>query len=621
MFRCFRAGFASFFCLRPSRCAARLDAPPCFGLRPWLAVLVAGASAAGLLACSDSVWEPPYATGGDQQMVAPVVSQTGLNADVDSLPSWETVVQGIGGPGCEFYFRRATGSYVSRKYELEYSSEANSGAKAAWARLHSIWVTVKRPRADGSEEVLPQQLAIWAVCLLPGTERGKLEVNGSVKAILKELGFEIPDKIWASARPPGGGRWATLGRLALGWTAPRSLFAAQTRIDPDCFDPVPSTECVPPEMEELVATVTATCPGLDLDAVEGSCSLSKFVLDGIEIIPHTLTPVPAPSGSPGGPKEGPKERDDDGDDDGDDDTETAAPQLDLSCRSVTRGDRGGCSVTTRDVTVTLSALTYAWETGARVARPAGTGSIFSSWYGTATSTRSFTVAISGPDIAATTLNGTVTVEPRTRSLVSLSSVVSYTGTWTDGTFGRYDLPTTTPALTAGAVLAGSGPWDGEHTAGSLAVPATILIHQDFRSGAAGYPGANLVPADPHCQATSLPAVANPVKVNGDCGSKPSLDAFESSMLTHEGAHQVAIAACLNAQAARGDQAAMETLVMGDPAVLRDELADEWRMYYRDHVLGSTGGAVAGFTSQWVWDYWNLQAGQRGAGGTAWVVRW
>ena len=521
MFRCFRAGFASFFCLRPSRCAARPDAPPCFGLRPWLAVLVAGASAAGLLACSDSVWEPPYATGGNQQIVAPVVSQTGLNADVDSLPSWETVVQGIGGPGCEFYFRRATGSYVSRKYELEYSSEANIGAKAAWARLHSIWVTVKRPKADGSEEVLPQQLAIWAVCLLPGTERGKLEVNGSVKAILKELGLEIPDKIWASARPPGGGRWATLGRLALGWTAPRSLLAAQRPEDDPCFDPVPSTKCIPSDMEELVATGTAGCPGLDLDfdAVGGPCTLSKFVLEGIEIRPHTLPLVPAPSGSPGGPKESPKEGPKEGGDD--DDTET------------------------------LSALTYAWETGARVARPAGTGSIFSSWYGTATSTRSFTVAISGPDIAATTLNGTVTVRPRTSSLVSLSSVVSYTGTWTDGTFGRYDLPTTTPALTAGAVLAGSGPWDGEHTAGSLAVPATILIHQDFRSGAAGYPGANLVPADRWCQATSLPAVANLVKVNGDCGSKPSLDAFESSMLTHEGAHQVAIAACLNAQAGRG----------------------------------------------------------------------
>ncbi|WP_423926011.1 hypothetical protein [Candidatus Palauibacter sp.] len=438
-----------------------------------------------------------------------------------------------------------------------------------------------------------------------------------MKAILKELGLEIPDKIWASARPPGAGRWATLGRLALGWAAPRSLRAAQgrTQFDPDCFDPDPSTDCEPTEIDGLKVIGTAACPGLDLDfdAVGGPCSLSRFVLEGIET-QYVL--IQKPGGGKGSPGDG----DDDGDDD---DTETPAPQLDLSCRSVPRGDRGGCSVTTRDVTVTLSALTYAWETGVRVAGPSGPGSNFSSWYGTATSTRSFTVAISGPDIEATTLNGTVTVEPRTTSLVSLSSVVSYTGTWTDGTFGRYDLPTTTPALTAGAVLAGSGPWDGEHTAGSLAVPATILIHQDFRSGAAGYPGANLVPADPHCKATSLPAVANLVKVNGDCGSKPSLDAFESSLLTHEGAHQVAIAACLNAQAARGTQASrgaqasMETLVMGDPAELRNELARAWQRYYADHVLGSTGGAVAGFTSQFVWDYWNLNAGQRGAGGTAW----
>ncbi|WP_420633112.1 hypothetical protein [Candidatus Palauibacter sp.] len=525
---------------------------------------MAGASAAGLLACSDSVWEPPYATGGDQQMVAPVVSQPGLNADVDSLPSWETVVQGIGGPGCEFYFRRATGSYVSRKYELEYSSEANSGAKAAWARLHSIWVTVKRPKADGSEEVLPQQLAIWAVCLLPGTERGKLEVNGSVKAILKELGLEIPDKIWASARPPGGGRWATLGRLALGWTAPRSLFAAQTTIDPDCFDPVPSTKCVPPEMEELVATGTAGCPGLDLDfdAVEGPCSLSQFVLEGIETIPHTPTPAPPPSGSPGGPKEGPKEGGDEG---------SRVVEFSLACRSTTRGWSGGCSVSTQDSTVSLGDLTYAWETGAGAADTSGTG--LSSWNGTATSTRSFTVTISGPDIAAKTLNGVVTVSRRPWSIARSSQTAQYlTPTWgwgagDWGAFARHPGAFTTTTVS-------QGPWK-EATYVTRTYDVTELyLHPDFLSNllAPTYSTTGAVSAATlrqYCPAgwTGLGALANLNAVNGDCGTSGPYNAWHGTTLAHEQRHEAKYNQCVVSRTVSDLLAAIEELTGSDVANL------------------------------------------------------
>ena len=539
-------------------------------------------------------------------MVAPVVSQTGLNADVDSLPSWETVVQGIGGPGCEFYFRRATGSYVSRKHELEYSSEANSGAKAAWARLHSIWVTVKRPKADGSEEVLPQQLAIWAVCLLPGTERGKLEVNGSVKAILKELGFEIPDKIWASARPPGGGRWATLGRLALGWTAPRSLFAAQTRIDPDCFDPVPSTKCVPPEMEELVATVTATCPGLDLDAVEGSCSLSKFVLDGIEIIPHTPTPVPAPSGSPGGPKDGPKDAGDGGDD-GDEGSRVVA--FNLNCQSPPRGSTGGCRVSTTDTAVTLASLTYAWETGAGVARPAGTGESLTRWEGTATSTLSMTVGISGPDIASKTLNGTVTVSPRVWSFSQSTASLVYSDSglasneW--GAF-LYD-------ISGIATGTGTGPWKGEpYTTWAGESETALHLHPDLDpAGGPEYAttsDSSRARRNRSCARwTRRTPQASVLTVNGACGTSGTYSAWRTAVGDHEAKHKDYYNQCARSQDVRDKFAEIEALTGAKVSQEFTRLETDLVNTLRNGILGNIGGARPGSfwfyrqTGQWLLD--------------------
>ncbi|WP_423926771.1 hypothetical protein [Candidatus Palauibacter sp.] len=476
-------------------------------------------------------------------MMAPVVSQTGLNADVDSLPSWNTVVQGIGGPGCEFFFRRATGSYVARKYEMEYSSEAKSGAKAAWARLHSIWVTVKRPKADGSEEVLPQQLAIWAVCLLPGTERGKLEVNGSVKAILKELGLEIPDKIWASARPPGGGRWATLWKLALGWTAPRSLLAVQRPEDDPCFDPAFSTDCEPSEIDGLTVIGTAACPGLDLDfdAVGGPCSLSRFVLEGIEIIPHNPTPVPAPSGSPSGPK-GAGEGDDDGDEG------SRVVEFSLACRSTTRGWSGGCSVSTQDSTVSLGDLTYAGETGAGAADTSGTG--LSSWNGTATSTRSLTVTISGPDIAAKTLNGVVTVSRRPWSIARSSQTAQYLtppGGWPGGDWGAF-------ARHPGAfttTTVSRGPWKGATYVTRTYDVTELYLHPDFLSNllAPTYSTTGAVSAATlrrYCPAgwTSLGTSANLNEVNGDCGTSGPYNAWHGTTMAHEQRHEAKYNQCV-----------------------------------------------------------------------------
>ncbi len=610
MFRWPRAGLSSSFRRRPSRLSVPREAPPRFRLRIGQAFLVAGASGAGLLGCSDFFWEPAP-TGGDASARAPVVSQAGLSADVDSLPSWQTVIQGIGGPGCEFYFGTATGSYVSRKYVLEFSPEAKGDTDEVWGQQYKVLVTVSRPKSDGGKEVLPERVAVLAVCLLPGTERASQEATGSVKAILKDVGIPLPDKVWASARPSGGGPWAELWRLASGWAAPRSLLAAQRE---GCYDPEPETECEPAQMKEILVTTGRTCPvGLDYDVFEDDCVLN-FVGEGTEW--GTLIPPRNPgTGRIGLGGTNPK-----GGDDGDEGSRVAAFRL--NCSSPSRGSTGGCRVTTTDTAVTLADLTYAWRTGAGVSRPIGGRTDYTRWEGRATSTLSMTVSISGPEVADTTMTGIVEVTARTSSVVSLSSSVSYTGTWTDGTFGMYEPPTHTSALTDDAVFDGSGPWAGQHGVGSLTIPATIVVHNDLDPQDRGYPGANLLPANQHCHATALPARANLVTVNTNCGSGPNLTAFERDLIGHENDHQDAIAACLSAQAARGDQADMETLVSGDRQTLKQDLERAWRTYYRDKVLGSTGGAVAGFTSQLVWDYWDYTPGvtptQRGGRGTTWV---
>ena len=230
--------------------------------------------------------------------------------------------------------------------------------------------------------------------------------------------------------------------------------------------------------------------------------------------------------------------------------------------------------------VSLGSLNYSWSSkvgNAMVAREPNGGS---SWSGTATENVNVEVAITDPAgvIAAATLRAAAFVALRTSSLVSLSSTVSHTGFWTDGTYGYYDVPRTTPALTDAAIFDGSGPWAGRHGVGDLTVPTTILIHEDLDAGHAGYPGAHAASADTLCHATSVDSIANLTTVNNVCGSGHDLQKFETDLINHELEHEDAITGCLGTQAARGDQADMESLTGGDPAALKTELARRWERY-------------------------------------------
>lgn len=271
MFRCPRAAPASPFRLRLFRFATPPNVPrssqSSSGIRPRRpeprpAVLAAAAAGTALAACADSVWEPPGDGPGaeDGRPMAALVSETAaFLADVDSLPSWRKVIEGMAEPGCVFHFRRATGSYASKEYGLAYSRKALAKAEAWKALVYNVLVTVSRPAEGGGTEVLPERLAIRAVCAMPDTEWGTEEAKGRTEAILEAHGIKFPGAGKAQASADVRRALAAL-RRAVGRLAPRPLMAAQA---------CENLACVP-------ITVTVRRPircsaGFDYEATTGEC--------------------------------------------------------------------------------------------------------------------------------------------------------------------------------------------------------------------------------------------------------------------------------------------------------------------------------------------------------------
>ena len=564
MFRCPGAGLPSSFRRRPARCPVPPEAPPRLRLRVGLVLVVAGASAAGVLGCSDSFWEPPVPSEVDAWALAPIVSQTWLSADIDSLPPWEAVIQGLGGPACEFYFGLATGSYVSRKYVLDFSAEAKGDTDEVWVQQHQVLVTVKRPTSDGTVEVLPERVAVLAVCLHPGTERGRQETTGSVKAILKDMGIPLPDKMWASARPSGGGPWAALRKLASGWVVPSPLLAAQDA-DP-CSDPEPSTVCEPVKMRELNAITERTCPvGFDYDVVEDNCNLN-FVGEGME--KEYLIPVGSIENTLG--LGGTRGNGGDGDDGDEGDRPVA---FNLNCSSPLRGSTGGCYATTTDTAVRLSDLNYAWVTGAGVARPADTEEDFTSWEGTAMSTISMTVSISGPEVADTTLTGVVQVTAREWTWGDSVVNANFTFSSLDSCFPAGAVAAAMPANCAANWVqssytpgAGDGPWTGvEYIAdASAAIDVEWAYDREFRSDGPHYAMRGDTALLNSCPPTL--ATMNVLKANTACSAASDFNRLLAFAAGHEGHHISAI----EAEAGQHDLLADWEPVAGSASHVRTE---------------------------------------------------
>ncbi|MXW56513.1 MAG: hypothetical protein F4Z59_07560, partial [Gemmatimonadales bacterium] len=237
------------------------------------------------------MWEPPASghEAEDGRAMATVVSRSGLGADVDSLPAWRKVIEGMAEPGCGFHFRRVAGSYAPKEYWLAYSGKATAKAEAWKALVYNVLVTVSRPAEGGGTEVLPERLAIRAVCAMPDTKDGTDEATGRVETILKEHGIVFPGADKSAARAPAEaeGRWAL---AALRWAGarlgPRPLRAAQDQHG--CADYEDARQC---PLEDVVVTAhrpVRCSAGFDYEATTGEC------------VSHTLSGGPT-TGGPGNP--------------------------------------------------------------------------------------------------------------------------------------------------------------------------------------------------------------------------------------------------------------------------------------------------------------------------------
>ena len=395
----------------------------------------------GLLGCVDSVWEPGAPAGGNKIVTAEVVSHTEIAADLDTLPDWASVLKGMESLGCGLHFRRVTGKYEPVMYVLKYSNEAKDTADGWQALIYNVLMTVTRPTEDGETEVLPQRLAIRAVCAMPKSDLGATEAKDWVEALLEGKGIVIPGKAQAlgPARERSRWAWMKLG-WAWDWLSPRPLNAAQGKRHRCIVSFPPPDSCRLPDFGEPVehdVAIDIGCPtGFDYEGTKGTCAL------------HTLTPINGGVEVPGGPGSSSPGSSSPGDgadrnngDDGEDgdDTEVTSGQFRLNCRGGTRGQESGCRVTVTDSTV-LSSLYYVWTTGARAAADSGWGKV--EWMGRATSTRSVVVNISGPDLRSTkTLPGVVNVKPRmwtfTPPTPADTSAAVYGGAnWEQGQMGR-----------------------------------------------------------------------------------------------------------------------------------------------------------------------------------------
>ncbi|WP_423927054.1 hypothetical protein [Candidatus Palauibacter sp.] len=279
----------------------------------------------------------------------------------------------------------------------------------------------------------------------------------------------------------------------------------------------------------------------------------------------------------------------------------------LNCQSPPRGSTGGGRVTTTDTAVTLASLTYAWETGAGVARPAGTGESLTRWEGTATSTLSMTVGISGPDIASKTLNRTVTVMPRTWAFPSGRTVAVYgtphTRPWKRDEWGLFSV--NIPEIVADS---GTGPWQGTRYVSWPVeiIVAQLYIHPDLKpqdpAPAWVYETTGPVTAAQLRQDcrnyTQLDTVATVYRTNHVCGTGAARSSFHDPVKQHEEEHASRYETCRASQRIRDLLDQIEPLLGADTSEA-ERLAGQVESTMRE---GMNAGVAAVTSTGRFWHY-------------------
>lgn len=257
----------------------------------------------------------------------------------------------------------------------------------------------------------------------------------------------------------------------------------------------------------------------------------------------------------------------------------------LSCvASVTRGDKGRCSVTAfteDDELVETGAFTFSWSstTGA-----SDSGKGMDTWEGTATDDATVTVSVNGYsdskeiNVRSRFNWGTPQVYAPRRYSRSLRGL------------GLYFVPQTVPRVPA--AQQGGGPWKGRYYMAKVPeVKPVLYVHADYSNNGPEHSGAQGT-----CRPSSstLPESASYKAVNRRCLSLTAMESFRGDIIDHERDHESGINACLGSSTAQRAMDAIEKLTDSSNSKVTNAAQPIWAAFYNDD-LQSSGFRASAYT--------------------------
>ena len=257
--------------------------------------------------------------------------------------------------------------------------------------------------------------------------------------------------------------------------------------------------------------------------------------------------------------------------------------------SVTRGENGGCEVTATNEEgeeVSGSEFTFTWSSTSG-ATDSGKG--MSQWYGDATSDVTVTLTV-GQFSESRDIDVRLRTDWRTNEF---DAVPSYSRALPDHVFGDHRIDPSTPSIPS--PKAGSGPWDGQYTAGRApTVRNRIRIQANYTAAGPTHPNANSV-----CSTVSFNS--NYYRVNDVCGSWDNAMAWHDKVLIHERDHEGEYNQCLRATSVMSQ---MEEVVESSPSAASRAMMDIWRPFYQNtlRALSITYARAIGTGSDVFWYY-------------------
>jgi hypothetical protein len=240
----------------------------------------------------------------------------------------------------------------------------------------------------------------------------------------------------------------------------------------------------------------------------------------------------------------------------------------LNCDvSVTRGQKGKCRASVTDGggdPVASGDYTFNWSS-TNGARKSGKGA--NEWEGVATGNVTVTLSVGGQFSDSQDIN----VRPRSNWRTNeFGAVPSYSRALPDNILGDHQIDRSTPSIPT--PIAGSGPWDGQYTAGKPpTVRNRIRIQANYTTAGPSHPKANSV-----CSTVSFNS--NYYRVNTVCGSWTNAMAWHDKVLLHERDHEHEYNRCLRATSVMSQ---MEEVVEDSRRAASQAMMNIWRPFYQN----------------------------------------